>query len=63
MTKKDITRKIAPEAGLQQQLALQVVQLVFDGIIETLVTEGREQQTAQLRNRAHRPRRIGPTLA
>jgi nucleoid DNA-binding protein len=46
MTKKVIAKKIADETGLKQQLALQVVQMVFDGIIETLATEGR----VELRN-------------
>jgi nucleoid DNA-binding protein len=46
MTKKDIARKIADELGLSQQLALRVVQMVFDGIIETLATAGR----VELRN-------------
>ena len=46
MTKKDIARKIADETGLRQQVAQQVVQMLFDGIIETLATEGR----VELRN-------------
>ena len=46
MTKKDIAKKIAEETGLKQQLAQRVVQLVFDGIIKTLATEGR----VELRN-------------
>ena len=46
MTKKDIAKKISEETGLKQQLAQQVVQLVFDGIIKTLATEGR----VELRN-------------
>ena len=46
MTKKDIARKISEETGLKRQLAQQVVQLVFDGIIKTLATEGR----VELRN-------------
>jgi nucleoid DNA-binding protein len=46
MTKKDIAKNIADETGLKQQLALQVVQMLFDGIIEILATEGR----VELRN-------------
>jgi nucleoid DNA-binding protein len=45
-TKRDIAKKTADETGLKQQLALQVVQLVLDGIIEPLATEGR----VELRN-------------
>src|SRR6516162_7669136 len=41
MTKKAITRKIAERLGISQGLALQAVQMVFDGIMETLVNEGR----------------------
>ena len=41
MTKKEITRKIAERLGITQLLALEAVQLVFDGIIETLLDEGR----------------------
>jgi nucleoid DNA-binding protein len=46
MTKKDMAKKIADATGLKQQHVLQVVQMVFDGIIETLATEGR----VELRN-------------
>ena len=46
MTKKDIAKKIADKTGLNKQLALQVVQMIFDGIIKTLATEGR----VELRN-------------
>jgi nucleoid DNA-binding protein len=41
MTKKEITRKIAERLGIRQGLALEAVQMVFDGIIETLLDEGR----------------------
>jgi nucleoid DNA-binding protein len=41
MTKKEITRKIAERLGITQMLALEAVQMVFDGIVETLVDEGR----------------------
>jgi nucleoid DNA-binding protein len=40
MTKKEITRKIAERLGIRQGLALEAVQMVFDGIMETLVKEG-----------------------
>jgi integration host factor subunit beta len=46
MTKKEMTRKIAERLGISQGLALEAVQMVFDGITETLVAEGR----IQLRN-------------
>lgn len=41
MTKKEIARKIAKQFEITQLLALEVVQMVFDGIIETLMDEGR----------------------
>jgi len=41
MTKKEMARKIAEQSGISQLLALEVVQMVFDGITETLVEEGR----------------------
>ena len=41
MTKKEISNKIAERLGISQRLVLQAVQLVFDGIIETLQDEGR----------------------
>jgi integration host factor subunit beta len=41
MTKKDIAKKIALEAGVPQLRALEVVQRTFDEIIRTLVAEGR----------------------
>ena len=43
MTKGDIAKKIADETGLRQQLALQVVQMLFDGIVEMLAAEGRDE--------------------
>jgi nucleoid DNA-binding protein len=46
MTKNDIAKKIADETGIRQPRVQQVVQTVFDGIIETLATEGR----VELRN-------------
>src|SRR5262245_20166125 len=41
MTKKEISNKIAERLGITQLLALEAVQMVLDGIIETLVKEGR----------------------
>lgn len=41
MTKKEIARKIAKQFEITQLLALEAVQMVFDGIIETLMDEGR----------------------
>jgi nucleoid DNA-binding protein len=41
MTKKEIAKKISEQSGILVLLALEVVQRVFDGIIETLLEEGR----------------------
>jgi nucleoid DNA-binding protein len=41
MAKKEIARKIAKQFGITQLLALEAVQMVFDGIIESLLHEGR----------------------
>jgi len=41
MTKKEIAWKIAEHSGITQLLALEAVQMVFDGITKTLVDEGR----------------------
>lgn len=41
MTKKDLAKKIAESAGINQLLALEIVQRTFDGITDTLVSEGR----------------------
>jgi integration host factor subunit beta len=41
MTKKEIASKIAKQFEITQLLALEAVQMVFDGIIETLMDEGR----------------------
>jgi integration host factor subunit beta len=59
MTKKDMARAIADEMGLTQSQAGEIIQWVFSGITETLLTEGR----LELRNfgvfevRERRPRR------
>jgi integration host factor subunit beta len=41
VTKKEIARMIADLNGISHLLALEVVQMVFDGIVETLTSEGR----------------------
>ena len=41
MTKKEMAKTIAQEMGIHHTEALKMVQLVFDGITETLVQEGR----------------------
>jgi len=41
MTKKELAHAIAVEMNLPQMPVLEVVQRVFDGIIDTLVTKGR----------------------
>ena len=41
MTKKELARKIAQQFGITQVLALEAVQMVFDGITATLLDEGR----------------------
>jgi nucleoid DNA-binding protein len=59
MTKKVMAKAIADEMGLPQTQAREVVQRVFDGIVETLLNEGR----IELRNfgvfevKQRRPRR------
>jgi nucleoid DNA-binding protein len=41
MTKKEIVKKISEQSGISRLVALEAVQMVFDGIRETLVQEGR----------------------
>src|SRR5215469_5451963 len=41
MTKKDMAKAIADKIGLTQAQVQQIVQRVFDGILITLVNEGR----------------------
>src|SRR5262252_6208407 len=41
MTKKEIVKQIAEHSRISRQVALEAVQMVFDGITETLVDEGR----------------------
>jgi nucleoid DNA-binding protein len=41
MTKKDMAKAIADEMGLTQLQVKQIVQRVFNGIVDTLVEEGR----------------------
>ena len=47
MTKKEIAKKIAEQSGITVLLALEAVQMVFDGIMETLVDEGRIESLPQ----------------
>ena len=59
MTKKDMAKAIADETGIAQVQAAAAVQRIFDGITETLLSEGR----IELRNfgvfevKERRPRR------
>lgn len=46
MTKKEIVRSISDKTGLTQLQIKEIVQLTFDGIVETLLDEGR----VELRN-------------
>ena len=41
MTKKEIAKKISEQSGITHVLALEAVQMVFDGITKTLLDEGR----------------------
>lgn len=41
MTKKEIVKQISDKLGLTQLKTKEIVQLTLDGIIETLVSEGR----------------------
>ena len=41
MTKKEIAKKISEQSGITHLLALEAVQMVFDGITKTLLDEGR----------------------
>ena len=41
MTKKEIAKLISEHSGITQLLALEAVQMVFDGITQTLLDEGR----------------------
>jgi nucleoid DNA-binding protein len=41
MTKKEMARAIAEETGLTQGQVMEVVRRAFDGITETLLSEGR----------------------
>src|SRR3954468_21436224 len=61
MTKKEIARQIALDAGLTQLQSLEAVQRTFDEIIRTLVTEGRIELrnfgVFEVKRRAARPTR------
>jgi nucleoid DNA-binding protein len=41
MTKRDMAKAIADETGIPQVQAAAIVQRIFDGITETLLSEGR----------------------
>ena len=41
MTKKEIAKKISEQSGITALLALEAVQMLFDGIRKTLLDEGR----------------------
>ena len=41
MTKKEIAKKISEQSGITVLVALEAMQMVFDGITKTLVDEGR----------------------
>lgn len=41
MTKKELAKRIAEEVGVNQSLALEIIQMALDEIIETLLREGR----------------------
>jgi nucleoid DNA-binding protein len=41
MTKKEIAKKVSEQFGITHLLALQAVQMVLDGITQTLLDEGR----------------------
>ena len=47
MTKKEIAKKISEQSGITHVLALEAVQMVFDGITKTLVDEGRIESLPQ----------------
>ena len=47
MTKKEIAKKISEQSGISRQVAPEAVQMVFDGIAETLVDEGRIESLPQ----------------
>ncbi len=41
MTKKEIVKEISDDTGLTQLKTKEIVQMTFDAIVETLMTEGR----------------------
>jgi hypothetical protein len=59
MTKKEIAKKISEQSGISPLVALEVVQVVFDGITETLADEGRIElrKSGFSRSRGGRPGR------
>jgi nucleoid DNA-binding protein len=69
MTKKDMAKAIADEMDLTHRRAAQVIQRVFDGILETLVNEGRLElrnfgvfEVKKRKPRAARNPRTGETV-
>jgi nucleoid DNA-binding protein len=70
MTKKEIVKKISEQSGITVLLALEAVQMVFDGITETLVEEGRIElrnfgvfEVKRRRARQARNPRTGETIS
>ena len=70
MTKKEIAWKIAEHSGVSQLVALEAVQLVFDGITKTLLDEGRIElrnfgvfEVKRRRARKARNPRTGETIS
>ena len=70
MTKKEIAKKISEQSGITVLLALEAVQMVFDGITETLVEEGRIElrnfgvfEVKRRRARQARNPRTGETIS
>ena len=70
MTKKEIAKTISEQSGITVLLALEAVQMVFDGIMETLVDEGRIElrnfgvfEVKRRRARKARNPRTGETIS
>ena len=70
MTKKEIAKKISEQSGITHLLALEAVQMVFDGIRETLLDEGRIElrnfgvfEVKRRRARKARNPRTGETIS
>jgi nucleoid DNA-binding protein len=70
MTKKEIAKQIAEQTGISRQVALEAVQMVFDGIRGTLLDEGRIElrnfgvfEVKRRRARKARNPRTGETIS